>query len=375
MSEMLDEHLGYLADPVRLEAYRRAIQQSVKRGDIVADLGCGTGILGLLCLEAGAGHVYGIDDTGIIDVAREAMVRAGHENRFTFIRGQTTEIELPEPVDLLICDHIGYMGVDYGVLELLQDAKRRFLKPGGRLIPQAIGLYLAGVDSDTCRKQVDAWSQQPVPAEYHWLRERCVQATHAVDLKREDLTSDPQRLAELDLGADHPDFFSWQAEMRINRSGTMDGVALWFDCDLADGVRMTNSPCQEDAIRRSQTFLPIERSIEVVEGEAVSVKVMARPSENMFAWTLRFASSGKRFAQSTLGSMPLSSAALRRADPAHVPALRPESTARSLVLGYCDGNRTVEQIMQCMLDNHPDILPTEAALKNLVWRVLRRDTR
>ena len=47
-SHMLDEHLGYVADRTRLEQFRAAFAKVVCAGDQVADLGCGSGILGLL---------------------------------------------------------------------------------------------------------------------------------------------------------------------------------------------------------------------------------------------------------------------------------------------------------------------------------------
>ncbi|HRZ06742.1 MAG TPA: 50S ribosomal protein L11 methyltransferase [Candidatus Competibacteraceae bacterium] len=65
---MLDEHLGYVADRIRLERFRAAIAQTINAGDRIADLGCGSGILGLLCLRTGAGRVYGIDSTTMIEV-------------------------------------------------------------------------------------------------------------------------------------------------------------------------------------------------------------------------------------------------------------------------------------------------------------------
>jgi hypothetical protein len=37
---MLDEHLGYVADRIRLERFQAAIAQTLKAGDRVADLGC-----------------------------------------------------------------------------------------------------------------------------------------------------------------------------------------------------------------------------------------------------------------------------------------------------------------------------------------------
>jgi predicted RNA methylase len=42
---MLEEHLGYVADRIRLERFRTGIAKVIRLGDHVADLGCGSGIL------------------------------------------------------------------------------------------------------------------------------------------------------------------------------------------------------------------------------------------------------------------------------------------------------------------------------------------
>lgn len=87
MKEILDEHICYLADTRRLDRYRAAVSATVAVGDIVADVGCGTGILGLLCLQAGAGRVEAIDASGAIDIARQSLASAGFAERVHLIHG------------------------------------------------------------------------------------------------------------------------------------------------------------------------------------------------------------------------------------------------------------------------------------------------
>ena len=79
----------------------------------------------------------------------------------------------------------------------------------------------------------------------------------------------PAVLGEIDLQADNPEFLSWNAELRIGRDGTVDGLAGWFECALAEGVWMTNSPLAEKPIRRPQAFLPIGEAMPVREGDLV----------------------------------------------------------------------------------------------------------
>ena len=143
MSKTLAEHLGYLATPHRLDLYRAAVNKIVRPGDIVLDAGCGTGVLGLLCLQAGAAHVYAVDSSAAIELAREALTRSGWSSRVEFIRGSSFQVDLPQRVDVVICDHVGYFGFDYGLIALLADARKRFLKPGGKLIPGRLKLHVS----------------------------------------------------------------------------------------------------------------------------------------------------------------------------------------------------------------------------------------
>lgn len=371
---MLDEHLGYLADRVRLEAFKAAIARTLKPGDRVADLGCGTGILGLLCLQAGAARIFAIDSTPMIEVARQTMARAGLANRCTFIHAQSQRATLPEPVDVVICDHVGYFGFDYGIVDTMQDARRRFLAPGGRVIPGRTGLEIAAFEWDAARAKVDRWHAEGVPQEFHWLRHHAANAKHDVRLPRDALLGPPARLGEIDLRADSPEFFRWTAELRVERDGTLHGLAGWFDCELAEDVRMTNSPLADRAIDRSQAFLPIEEAIPVRAGDTIRATVMARPADHLIAWVVELPATGQRFSHSTWPGNPSRPTDLIRARPDHVRRLSRDGRACATVLGYCDGRRTARDIEQAVLRGHPDLFPSQDEAARFVAQVLGRDT-
>src|SRR5210317_265434 len=127
MATTLDEHYGYLSDRVKLEQYQAAIERLVRPEHIVLDLGCGSGLLGLMALRAGARKVLFVEEGQVIDIARRAVAEAGFSDRAEFFQANSFELELPEQADLVVCDHVGYFGFDYGVLALLTDAQQRFL--------------------------------------------------------------------------------------------------------------------------------------------------------------------------------------------------------------------------------------------------------
>ena len=115
MSLIVDEHRQYLADPHRLAAFERAITATVKPGDVVIDLGAGTGILGLFACRAGAARVYAIDDGSIIGLARELCRANGYSDRVVFVKGLSSRIALPEKADVAVSDQIGRFGFEAGV--------------------------------------------------------------------------------------------------------------------------------------------------------------------------------------------------------------------------------------------------------------------
>ena len=168
---MLDEHYDYHSTRNRNALFERAIAATVRPGDRVADLGCGTGVLGLMCLKAGAGFSYEIETGPILEAARETFMRAGFAERAAFIREKTNRVTLPEPVDLLICDHVGYFGIDYGIIAMLQDARRRFLAPGGRIMPRRLVLRLAPVSSRKTFRRVTRWRAPKIAPEFRWLND------------------------------------------------------------------------------------------------------------------------------------------------------------------------------------------------------------
>jgi len=369
----LDEHLGYIADSLRLARFEAAVNAVVRQGDSVVDLGCGTGILGLLCLRAGAARLYAIDSTEMLEVARDTFVRAGYSAHAKFLHGISSRVDLPERVDVVICDHVGYFGFDYNILETLADARRRFLKPGGRLIPARVTLQLAPVESEQCRTLAEGWAAPNIPAEFHWLRERTVNRKHAAKLHNDELLGLPADLATIDFHADQPEYHRWTAELRMQRDGVLHGLGGWFSCELAEGIWMTNSPLSDQAIDRSQVFLPIGEAIAVKAGDLLKATVMARPADHQIAWEVE-APSGQKFRHSTWQGALLSSEEIARRNPKHVPQTSRSGLARIVVLRYCDGRRTVKEIEKAVLRDHPALMPSTEEISRFVAQVLSGDT-
>ena len=100
-------HVRMLNDRQRTSRYLAAIREVVRPGDVVVDIGTGTGILEAAAAAAGARHVYAIEATGVGSIAQAVF----HDNRLadrtTIMRGWSTQLTLPERAEVLISEIIG----------------------------------------------------------------------------------------------------------------------------------------------------------------------------------------------------------------------------------------------------------------------------
>lgn len=373
MGDALDEHFIYLSDPVRLGRFEAAVARAIAPGDRVADIGCGFGVLGLLCLKAGAARVWGIDRTEAIEIARETMARSGFAERYTCIHDSSFRVDLPEPADVVICDHVGYFGFDYGIVRTLGDARRRFLKPGGNVIPGLIALHVAAAQSSACRKIAEAWASEPVPAEYHWLRDYGVNTRHPREFAADELASPPAELGRIDLRIDNPAQFSFKTRLQIARDGALDGLAAWFACEIADDVWMTNSPLAPDRINRTQVFLPFAAAMPVLAGDAVEVAVSVRHEDNLIAWTARVERTGQTARQSNWKSTILQPEDKVPA-AARIPRLSGIGEARRTLLELVDGEASRAEIERAVQAAYPALFPTSEEISRFVRSELARST-
>ena len=373
MEDTLTHH-EYLADKAKLDHYRAAICRVIRPHHVVLDLGCGTGILGLMALQAGAARVHFLDNGPVVDVARQTVEESRFAGRGSYYQASSFEVELPERVDVVVCDHVGYFGFDYGILDLLADAKERFLKPGGIVVPAQIELLLAPVSSDECRKIVAKWRDGSIPEEFAWIGATAANTKHGVMLKSDDMLAPPKSLGSLALGDSAPPYLSWEATYNCERAGLLDGVAGFFDCRLHSDVHMTNSPLEVGALSRPQAFLPLEESVEIDVGDILRATVMVRPQDNVIGWVVELPDSGKRFAQTTFNGIELDKESMTRTNPNRIARLNQRGKARQIVLSYCDGSRTVSEIQALVEKEHPELLPSRHATQTFVRSVLEWDT-
>lgn len=139
--DVMQLHLDMLNDRTRTLSFIEAIRETVRPGDVVLDVGTGTGILAAAAARAGARHVYAIEAGQIHRVARELFASNNLSDRITLVKGWSTQVELPERADVLISEVIGHEPLAEDVLETTWDAVARLVKPDARLVPRRLRIF------------------------------------------------------------------------------------------------------------------------------------------------------------------------------------------------------------------------------------------
>jgi hypothetical protein len=372
VSLVIDEHRGYVSDPHRLAAYEAAISSVVREGDVVLDLASGTGILGLLACRAGASRLYSIDDGGVIDLARKISCQNGFSDRTTFIKGFSTRVELPERVDVVVADQIYGLGFEAGIVEYFADARRRFLKPAGRVIPESIGLQIALLDDAALFAQVETWASNPCGFNFNPVRETAANTVYLVKFQPSSLLSASAAVVSFDLTRAPAKLLRGEVALQAAKAGVLHGLGGWFNAQLAPGVAMTNSPLSAERINRPQVYLPIESPVPIKAGDSVFVRISIAPSDNLATWTVEIPSVGRVFRHSTFKGMLLPEEDLLRSRPDFVPRLNRDGLARQAALALCDGSRSRVQLERELATRYPDLFPSPTDASNSVSQVLSK---
>ncbi len=116
------------------------LEKYVKKDSTVFDIGCGSGILGIVASKLGAKNVLGIDiDEVAVKVANENIVKNGVENIMKAVKGN-----LADDIDRSIKPDIVVANIMADIVILLSKDVRDFLPENGLFISS--GIILAKID-------------------------------------------------------------------------------------------------------------------------------------------------------------------------------------------------------------------------------------
>lgn len=144
-----------LYDIDRTRQWKEAIEDVVKKGDIVIDAGAGTGILGVFAAKDGAEKVYAIElQKRFCTLIEHLAKRNNLEDKFTIFNEDASKVEIPEKADVLICELL-CTGQFFEPEVQVVNHLRQFLKPDAHIIPRKVKSYIQLFDAQNKLFEVD----------------------------------------------------------------------------------------------------------------------------------------------------------------------------------------------------------------------------
>ncbi|XP_069554066.1 protein arginine N-methyltransferase 6 [Brachyistius frenatus] len=289
-------HEEMIADHVRTNTYRNAILRNGEsiRGKVVLDVGAGTGVLSIFCAQAGAKKVYAVEACSIAEQAAEIVRHNNMEDRVEVIRGTVETVDLPEMVEVIVSEWMGYALLHESMLNSVLYARDKWLKPGGLILPSKAELYITPISDPVVEDRLHFWYtvKDQYGVDMSSMRDfarRCVMNSDITvnSVTVEDVLSHPARFAELDLySVTVEELRSVKGHFKCESFGSAAVNALCvyftvtFPCpEKPQALVLSTSPFKPET-HWKQAVLYLDAPVEVVQDTPVTGEVSMYPSED-----------------------------------------------------------------------------------------------
>jgi protein arginine N-methyltransferase 1 len=353
-----------IADTRRFNAYAQAISECVRQGDVVVEIGAGPALFSILACKAGARRVYAIETEDILQTAKEIAVANGCADRIEFLQSNALKTVLPERANIVISDIRGVLPLFNDAVNVLQDAKHRFLAENGLMIPRRDLLMAAIVDAHKTYPAITSPWKTCVPGvDLSIPLRHALNTNHGTRVTPEDVLTEVHQWWVLDHMGDASHNVSAEILFRVKCGGTGNGICIWFETELTEGICYSSGPGGGGAEVYGQMFLPWMEPMVLIEGQEIRVRLHANLVGSDYIWrweteTTKPGGTGNvHFQQSTFEGANVSSVTLRHHATGYVPVLRQEGEAERFLLGAMDGKLKLEEIAELASRKFPEVYP------------------
>lgn len=272
----LEQQRWMVADEVRTSAFAQAIAEVVKPGDVVIDVGAGTGVLSLLAAKAGARRVIAVERSTMAAHARQLVAHNGMADIVEVFESDAHDLVLDQQADVIVSEWLGRMAYVENMFDVVRVVRDAWLKPGGTMLPASVDLWLAPVDAGELHHDYGAGYWQ---RDIHGIDFSCFTRTELdmglakrLVLPPEMLIGPAKRIHTLETVDARPgdEWSSGKVVLDIRQEGLLSGFVGWFTTQLSPGVSLDTGPLAPPT-HWEQSLLPFH-PIEVQPGDEVAVE-------------------------------------------------------------------------------------------------------
>lgn len=286
----IEYHRTLIADAVRNDAFHQALSRVIDKGkSTVADIGTGTGLLAFLAAKLGAKRVWAYEMAEIGGVAERLKV-LNKIRAVELIPGRSTDILEPDKADIVVTETLGNFALEEFLIETMNDARARHLKPGGVLIPGRVEQFACPVIGPRLRDELCAWDRIGYGLDFAPAREMSLNNVYIRTLRPSELLAEGRAAVCWDT-------VDFSVKNRLARRGTpkwtadkpvtVYGLAIWWTAELVPGLALSTSPLAAPT-HWEQLFFPALEPMALAAGDTLAVEIRSKSSEEAgtdLAWT------------------------------------------------------------------------------------------
>lgn len=363
----------------RMGVYAEALRRAVTPGCTVIDLGASFGAFALLACQYGAGRVIAIEPDPSIDLLVPLAKANGYADRITIIRGISTNYTPDQKADVIVSDCRGTVPLFQHHIATLADARTRLLRPGGTLLPMRDTLKIALAQSPgKYRAAVRPWQRNAYGLNLAAGAKFAANTMEKAYLKPRALVSAPEELAVLDYRTITEPNVDSRVAMVAARAGRVDGILVWFEAEIAEGLGFSNAPGQPPLVY-GQMFLPLEGNPRLAEGARIDLRFRGTLLNGEYVWSWDWQAfdaagqpDGDPVRQSSFLAQIHSPKTLATVSNQHTPALGVAMMLDRDCLALVGRGRTLDAIARTLQERHPEHLPTYKAALDHAAKCLGR---
>ncbi len=268
-------HIPMINDRTRNAAYDSALRRAIKPGDLVLEIGAGSGLVAMMAARAGAGRVISCEVMPIMaDLAREIVAVNGLSEKITIIDRKSTRlqlgVDLPERADVFVSELINVGMLAPNMLPVLLHARENLVKPDGRIIPAAAKIHAQVLECPELARinpvrEIEGFNLAPLDR----LRSPGYAPIDLVSEPHRKL-SQPIPALDFDFRRRMPERDARIIEIPITEDGIAHGIAFWFDLILDEEVTYSSlDPARGNHWKQAMDFFA--RPIAVKAGQTLSI--------------------------------------------------------------------------------------------------------
>ncbi len=271
-------HVPMMNEQYRNQAYFDALKAVITPESTVFEIGTGSGLLAMMAAKLGAKQVTTCETVPLIATTAQQIIADNGFGNIKVISKKSTEIEIGSDVgakaDILLSEIFSSEMLGEHVLPSLEDAKRRLLKPNGKVIPAAGSIMVGLFTGEDIRRNLlvdDAFGLNLQGFNSIVSKKRMI-ARNDLDIQ---LLSDG--VAAFDYNFEDDSYFPAQTktlEITVKTAGICYGLVQWMRLDMNGNkkVLFENHPSQTTKVSNwQQCAYLFDAPIEVKAGQVVTV--------------------------------------------------------------------------------------------------------